>query len=79
MTGDGRYLDEALEDRDAGPARRLRRRLERLWRLVRNPQQWSADRYRRSDMALFAAALRGGLRERPFEADRPVADPEAPE
>jgi len=64
---DGRLLAEALEDRQTGPVRRLRRKLERLVRFVRDPAQWSADRYRKSDMALFAAALKDTWRDPPDE------------
>jgi hypothetical protein len=74
---DGRYLAEALEDREAGPLRRLRRRVERLVRFARDPAQWSADRYRKSDMALFAAALKDTWRDP--EPEPTVADEGAPE
>jgi len=43
-------------------------------RFARDPAQWSADRYRRSDMALFAAALKDTWREPGSDDDPPVAD-----
>ena len=45
-----------------------------MWRLARDPAQWSADRYRRSDMALFAAALKDTWREPEPEEGPAVAD-----
>jgi hypothetical protein len=76
---DGRYLAEAIQDRRAGPIRRIRRRLERWVRFARDPAQWSADRYRRSDKLFFAAVLKNTWRDPPTKPPGGVANDEPSE